>query len=169
MKHIKLFENFNNDKDNEILIQIISLFNELWFLNGEDAPEDDFIASIRDFGTETDNQFLIDAIELVTGGPGYSDVWIDQNILISELDDDVDMEEIRESNRRWFESERKELAEKCLKMLDLEALKRSNPLLFAKAIEVLETIPGNYKVTKKYRDENPDLFKGASVIKKFMS
>lgn len=167
MRHIKLFENFDNDKDNEILIQLISVFNDPWFLNGEDAPGDDFIASIRDLGNETNNQFLIDAIELVTGGPGYSDVWIDQNILISELDEE-DLEDVEESNRLWFKRERNDLAEKCLKMLDLESLKKSNPILFTKAIEVLESLPGNSEMTKKYREENPDLFKGASVIKKFM-
>lgn len=104
MKHIKLFENFETDQ--VAIDKVLSAANEEWFINGEDAP-DEFRTGFENFQSEDEE--LSNLIQLCMEGPGYTDMWIEQGELISDIleeDPDVSEEDIYDSNKEWFAAER---------------------------------------------------------------
>jgi hypothetical protein len=111
MKHIKryneLFESTQEISDADVIKKIMDSSNESWFLEGDDPPEG-FLNFIGDF--ESEDEEIQEIIEVCTGGPGYTDMWIEAGELIDDaLSDDPEMteEEIEKSNREWFSRERK--------------------------------------------------------------
>jgi hypothetical protein len=101
--------------DNEILERIKELSNEDWFKNGDDAPEN-IIEEFEDI--ESDNSDLDYLIELTTGGPGLTDVWISRGVLIGdvfaygdglEYGEEVTEDDIYEDNMIHFSNERERL------------------------------------------------------------
>jgi hypothetical protein len=100
--------------DNEILERIKELSNEDWFKNGDDAPEN-IIEEFEDI--ESDNSDLDYLIELTTGGPGLTDVWISRGVLIGDVfsygdgledGEEVTEDDIYNDNKIYF-SENREL------------------------------------------------------------
>jgi hypothetical protein len=100
--------------DNEILERIKELSNEDWFKNGYDAPEN-IIEEFEDI--ESDNSDLDYLIELTTGGPGLTDVWISRGVLIGDVfsygdgledGEEVTEDDIYNDNKIYF-SENREL------------------------------------------------------------
>ena len=106
MKYIKLFESFSANSDADAIKKIMEVSNEPWFINGDDAPEE-FIDSLDNF--ESDDEEIQNAVEICTGGPGYTDIWLENDELISDAmseDPELTEEEIDKSNRKWFSRER---------------------------------------------------------------
>jgi hypothetical protein len=101
-------------EDNQILERIKELSKEDWFKNGDDAPDD----IIEEFGNiESDNDDLNYLIELASGGPGLTDVWISRGVLIGDVfaygdgledGEEVTEDDIYEDNKIYF-SEQREL------------------------------------------------------------
>ena len=100
--------------DNEILERIKELSNEDWFKNGDDAPEN-IIEEFEDI--ESVNSDLDYLIELTTGGPGLTDVWISRGVLIGDVfaycdgledGEEVTEDDIYNDNKIYF-SENREL------------------------------------------------------------
>ena len=101
-------------EDNQILERIKELSKENWFKNGDDAP--DYI--IEEFeNIESDNDDLNYLIELASGGPGLTDVWISRGVLIGDVfaygdgledGEEVTEDDIYEDNKIYF-SEQREL------------------------------------------------------------
>ena len=115
MKHLNNFEEFIFESINEgdylIFKKIWDLSKEDWFTNGDDAPSE----IIDEFeGIETEDADLSELVELTAGGPGYTDVWLSNGILISDIDDDdeISPEEVIEENRIYFADKRKKLIDK---------------------------------------------------------
>jgi len=101
-------------EDNQILARIKELSKEDWFKNGDDAP-DDIIEEFEDI--ESDNDDLNYLIELTSGGPGLTDVWISRGVLIGDVfaygdgledGEEVTEDDIYEDNKIYF-SEQREL------------------------------------------------------------
>jgi len=109
LNHIQLFEQFTSElseQDKDAVNKIMSVSNQSWFTDGEDAPEE-FSEYFENF--ETENTEIEYAVEICTGGPGFTDVWLERNELISDImreEPDITEEEIEDSNRNWFASER---------------------------------------------------------------
>jgi hypothetical protein len=101
-------------EDNQILARIKELSKEDWFKNGDDAP-DDIIEEFEDI--ESDNDDLNYLIELTSGGPGLTDVWISRGVLIGDVfaygdgledGEEVTEDDIYDDNKIYF-SEQREL------------------------------------------------------------
>ena len=108
MKYIQLFESFSNN-DGEVIKAILSVSDEDWFKTGDDPPES-LVDKFDDY--KSDNRNIEHAIKVTFGGPGYTDLWVEFNELISDvLDENPDMteEDIQDSNQQWFETERAKL------------------------------------------------------------
>ena len=109
LNHIQLFEQFTSElseQDKDAVNKIMSVSNQSWFTDGGDAPEE-FSEYFENF--ETENTEIEYAVEICTGGPGFTDVWLERNELISDImreEPDITEEEIEDSNRNWFASER---------------------------------------------------------------
>lgn len=113
MRYIKLFEEYNSD-DSDIFKKIWQYSNDKWFIDGNDAP-DDIIADLEDDieNHESKNDDLMELIELTGGGPGYTDVWLSRNTLISDaMADGYTRDGIDADNQRYFAERRKELIDK---------------------------------------------------------
>lgn len=106
MKHIKLFEGFAEDQS--AVDKILSVANADWFISGEDAPEE-FRSQLANF--QSDDEFLSNAVQLSTEGPGYTDMWLSRGELISDIlmDGEADEDEIEADNRAWFAEERAQM------------------------------------------------------------
>lgn len=101
--------------DKEILERIKELSNEDWFKNGDDAP-DNIIEEFEDI--ESDNSELDYLIELTTGGPGLTDVWISRGVLIGDVfaygdgledGEEVTEDDIYNDNKIYFSENRESL------------------------------------------------------------
>ncbi len=108
MKYIQLFESFDNN-DGEVIKAILSVVDEDWFKTGDDSPES-LVDKFDNY--HSDNPNINHAIKVTFSGPGYTDLWVEFNELISDvLDENPDMteEDIQDSNQQWFEAERAKL------------------------------------------------------------
>ena len=106
-----------SEHDKEIFERIKELAKEDWFKKGEDAPD-----NIREEfeEVESDNELLNKLIELSSGGPGLTDVWISRGVLISDVlaygdgledGEEVTEDDIYDDNQIWIADERISLIE----------------------------------------------------------
>jgi hypothetical protein len=103
--------------DIEILKRIEEITQESWWSEGLDAlPE--IINEFEEVKAESGS--LNDLIEVSMSGPGFTDVWLPHNLLISDvlggrepLDKIPTPEEIYDDNIEFFAAIRKELLAQC--------------------------------------------------------
>ena len=100
------------ERDKEIFERIKTLAKEDWFKKGEDAPD-----NIREEfeEIESDNDVLSELLELSTGGPGLTDVWISRGELIGDVlaygdgledGEEVTEDDIYDDNQIWIADKR---------------------------------------------------------------
>jgi hypothetical protein len=115
MKYIKLFESFLEREDVLVMMKILPVINDEWFIEGEDPPQE-FIDQFN--GLDIKDPLLQHMIETCTSGPGYTDIWIETGELISDVIDrndvSADVGYIENSNKEWFSEERKEIKQQIL-------------------------------------------------------
>ena len=94
--------------DQAILNRIQAVSAEEWFLTGEDNPNPELVEFLGD--CEAENDLLQELVHLTASGPDSTDVHIPTYELISDLiEEGEEEEEIRESNRAHFSTQRKEI------------------------------------------------------------
>jgi hypothetical protein len=113
MKHIKLFESFQEMGENDMkaISMVLEVSKEYWFKNGEDPPEE--LEEWRETLMEIplDDEDLEDGITVCYEGPGYTDVVMEYGILISDAIEEgaiEDEDEAYEINKGWFAAQRAE-------------------------------------------------------------
>lgn len=100
------------ERDKEIFERIKTLTKEDWFGKGKDAPD-----CIREEleEVESDDEVLNELLELSTGGPGLTDVWISRGVLIGDVlaygdgleeGEEVSEDVIYDDNQIWFADKR---------------------------------------------------------------
>ena len=111
-----------SEEELDIIFKILHLSEkESWFSNGDDCTED----LIEDPIIYEGNEVIENAITWASGGPGYTDVWLKEKELISDITPDVESEEereefyaqIEEDNRQSFKEERAKSIEQLLEIL----------------------------------------------------
>jgi len=108
------------EEELDIIFKILHLSKQPWFSNGDDCTED----LIEDPILYEGNDIIENAITWASGGPGYTDVWIKERVLISDITPDVESEEereefyaqIEEDNRESFKEKR---AKSCVELLEI--------------------------------------------------
>jgi hypothetical protein len=109
MKHIKVFEEHNSG-DSEIFRRIWEYSKNKWFIDGDDPPSE-VIGDLEN--EESSDTNLAELIELTSSGPGWTDVWIEENTLIRDaVREGHSRDEIDADNQRYFAEHRKELIDK---------------------------------------------------------
>lgn len=125
MIHVKIFENFLDNEQIDVMLKILPVINEPWFIKGEDAP-DEFIEEFSDLTVE--DSILQSMIDISTSGPGLTDVWIERGELIYDVLEepsvDVTEEEIEDSNRKWFVTARKDIKSHVLSTISPEEINK---------------------------------------------
>jgi hypothetical protein len=115
------------EEELDIIFKILHLSKQPWFSNGDDCTED----LIEDPILYEGNDVIENAITWASGGPGYTDVWIKEGELISDITPDVESEEEREEFYAQIgEDNRESFKEKRAKSI----------------VELLEILPGLFKV-----------------------
>jgi hypothetical protein len=106
MKHIKIFEDYDSSS-HAIFRKIWEYSRHKWFIDGNDPPSE-VIEDLEDEGSsDTD---LDELIELTSSGPGWTDVWLEENTLKSDaISDGHSEDEIDADNQRYFAEHRKKL------------------------------------------------------------
>ena len=95
-----------------IIIRILSLRFEPWFIDGEDCPEDireeilEFEEDIKRYQGFSD--VTREGLEWAAGGPGYTDMWIKEGLLIGDIRTKAQAEQIERDNIQSFKDERTE-------------------------------------------------------------
>ena len=158
MQHLKLFNGFvseshdansSGDESLQIFYRILGFSEDRWFINGEDAPSE----IIEELGEEEVNDDeLQELIEFTAGGPGFTDVWLENNELISDaVRDGHSEEEIYDDNQRYFSEKRLELIKKIVNKITLDNV------LFQKFLEIIRR-EGNPKIINVLKLEFPNLW-----------
>lgn len=109
------------EEELDIIFRILHISKEPWFIKGDDCTED----LIEDPIIYEGNEVIENAITWASGGPGYTDVWLKERELISDITPEVETEEEREEfyaqierdNKKSFKEERRKSIKELLNIL----------------------------------------------------
>jgi hypothetical protein len=161
MKHIKPFNGFVSESQDvnpsddgferylQIFYRILGFSGDNWFTNGEDAPSE-ITEELEE--EKVNDEELQELIEFTAGGPGFTDVWLENNELISDaVEEGHSEEEIYDDNQRYFSEKRLELINKIVNKIVIDNV------LFQKFLEIIRK-EGNPKIINVLKSEFPNLW-----------
>lgn len=90
--------------DQEIFNRILEVSTQEWFVNGEDNPNPELVEFLED--CEAENDHLQELVHLTASGPDSTDLHIALDLISDLIYEGEDADEIRESNREYFSTQR---------------------------------------------------------------